>query len=74
MYVIDRIHVEPITHGVEYVVDYISKAFNRRRFTTDDILLLPRTIGELGEQGALEKAGIVFVGADDGGPGARLSK
>jgi predicted transcriptional regulator len=25
-------------------------------------------------QGALEKAGIVFVGADDGGPGARLSK
>jgi predicted transcriptional regulator len=25
-------------------------------------------------QHALEQAGIIFVGADDGGPGARLSK
>jgi predicted transcriptional regulator len=25
-------------------------------------------------QSALEKAGVVFIGADDGGPGARLSK
>jgi len=35
-------------------------------------LVRPRTVEAI--QGALEKAGVIFIDAKDGGPGARLGK
>jgi transcriptional regulator with XRE-family HTH domain len=40
-----------------------------RRFERGDSVM-PRTVEAI--QGALEKAGVIFIDANDGGPGARL--
>jgi hypothetical protein len=42
-----HLDVRPITHDVLYVVDYLGKWIKRGLFSTDDILLLPRTRDEL---------------------------
>jgi hypothetical protein len=42
-----RIHVEPITSRAAFVADYAGKAIKRRRFSTDHVLVLPRTVAEL---------------------------
>ena len=42
-----RIHAEPITSRAAFVTDYGGKAIKRRRFSTDHVLVLPRTVAEL---------------------------
>jgi len=42
-----RIHAEPITSRAAFVADYGGKAIKRRRFSTDHILVLPKTVAEL---------------------------
>jgi hypothetical protein len=42
-----HLDVKPITHDGTYVVDYLGKWIKRGRFSTDDILLLPKTRNEL---------------------------
>jgi tRNA(Leu) C34 or U34 (ribose-2'-O)-methylase TrmL len=42
-----RIHAEPITSQAAFVTDYGGKAVKRRRFSTDHVLILPRTVAEL---------------------------
>jgi hypothetical protein len=44
---IHRIHVEPITHKEKFVVDYAGKAIKRKRFSNDDILILPKSLSEV---------------------------
>jgi hypothetical protein len=44
---IHRIHVEPITHKEQFVVDYAGKAIKRKRFSTDDVLILPKALSEV---------------------------
>jgi hypothetical protein len=44
---IHRIHVKPITHKEKFVVDYAGKAIKRKRFSTDDILILPKSLREV---------------------------
>jgi hypothetical protein len=44
---IHRIYVEPITSRAAFVTDYGGKAIKRRRFSTDHVLVLPRTVAEL---------------------------
>jgi hypothetical protein len=44
---IHRIHVEPITQKEKVVVDYAGKAIKRKRFSNDDILVLPKSLGEV---------------------------
>lgn len=48
-----RIHVEPIEHSAVYVTDYAGKAVKTRRFIDDEILILPRSSGEVSEQSSL---------------------
>jgi hypothetical protein len=47
---IARIHLRPITSEELFVVDYAGKAIKRRRFSYDDILILPKTSNELRPQ------------------------
>jgi hypothetical protein len=42
-----RIHVEPITDKEKFVVDYAGKAIKRKRFSNDDILILPKSVSEV---------------------------
>jgi tRNA(Leu) C34 or U34 (ribose-2'-O)-methylase TrmL len=42
-----RIYAEPITSQAAFVTDYGGKAIKRRRFSTDHVLVLPRTVTEL---------------------------
>ena len=42
-----RIYAEPITSRAAFVTDYGGKAIKRRRFSTDHVLVLPRTVAEL---------------------------
>jgi hypothetical protein len=45
---VERIHVVPVTHSHERVVDYVLKTVLNRRLSHDDaILVLPRTRSEL---------------------------
>ena len=44
---LDRIDVRPIKHTIELATDYVLKSVRRRRFTTDDVLLLPRALAEV---------------------------
>jgi hypothetical protein len=44
---IHRIHVEPIIHKEMYVVDYAGKAIKRKRFSNDDVLILPKSLSEV---------------------------
>jgi hypothetical protein len=44
---IHRIHVEPITDKEKFVVDYAGKAIKRKRFSNDDILILPKSLSEV---------------------------
>jgi hypothetical protein len=44
---IHRIHVKPLTHKEEFVADYAGKAIKRKRFSTDDILILPKSLSEV---------------------------
>ena len=44
---IHRIHVKPLTHREEFVVDYAGKAIKRKRFSNDDILILPKSLSEV---------------------------
>jgi hypothetical protein len=44
---LDRVDVRPIENGVERAVEYVLKSLRRRRFTPDDLLLLPRALAEL---------------------------
>src|SRR5262249_19289829 len=41
------IHVEPIDSRIIYTTDYAGKAFKTPRFDQDDVLILPKTTGEL---------------------------
>jgi hypothetical protein len=45
-----RIHVEPIDHGPVYTTNYAGKALKTRRFTEDDVLILPQSVSELAQQ------------------------
>jgi hypothetical protein len=42
-----RIQVDPIRSDAEFVTDYAGKALKKRRFSTDDVLILPKTVAEL---------------------------
>jgi hypothetical protein len=42
-----HLDVTPITHDPTFVVDYLGKWIKRRRFSSDDILVLPKTSDEL---------------------------
>jgi hypothetical protein len=42
-----RLYAEPITSRAAFVTDYGGKAIKRRRFSTDHVLVLPRTVAEL---------------------------
>ncbi len=44
---LDHVDVRPIEHTVERAVDYALKSVARGRFSTDDILVLPRARAEL---------------------------
>ena len=44
---IHRIHVKPLTHKEEFVVEYAGKAIKRKRFSNDDILILPKSLSEV---------------------------
>ena len=44
---IHRIHVEPITDRERFVVDYAGKAVKHRRFSNDDILIVPKALSEV---------------------------
>jgi hypothetical protein len=44
-----RIYVEPIRDKSAYVTDYGGKAIKNNRFSTDDILILPKTTAELSQ-------------------------
>ena len=44
---IHRIHVKPITDKEKFVVDYAGKAIKRKRFSNDDILILPKSLSEV---------------------------
>jgi hypothetical protein len=44
---LSRIHVQPINSDVPFVADYAGKAVKRKKFSSDDILILPRTLQEL---------------------------
>ena len=44
---IHRIHVEPITHKERFVADYAGKAIKRKRFSNDDILIVPKALSEV---------------------------
>jgi hypothetical protein len=41
-----HMHVKPVTHDPEFVVDYCMKAL-KRRCSLDEIIIFPRTVGEL---------------------------
>ena len=45
--ILQRIHVEPVTHDPEYATDYAIKAFKNGLTTSDDVLILPRSRSEL---------------------------
>lgn len=52
LYVNDRsrlvtLDVRPIRDGIELAAEYILKSVRRRRFSPDDVLLLPRTLAEM---------------------------
>ena len=54
LYVGDRgrlstIDVRPIEDTIERAVEYVLKSLPRRRFTTDDVLVLPRALSEMRE-------------------------
>jgi hypothetical protein len=42
-----KIHVQPIRHSPDEVVEYAMKSLKRGRFSNDHILLLPRSVSEL---------------------------
>jgi hypothetical protein len=42
-----HLDLRPITHDEILVADYLGKIIKRRRFSTDDIMVLPKTIDEL---------------------------
>jgi len=44
---LDRVDVRPIDNTVERAVEYVLKSLRRRRFSMDDLLLLPRALAEL---------------------------
>jgi hypothetical protein len=44
---IHRIHVKPIMDKEKFVVDYAGKAIKRKRFSNDDILILPKSLSEV---------------------------
>jgi hypothetical protein len=48
---IHRIHVEPITYKEKFVIDYAGKAIKRKRFSNDDILILPKSLSEVTKPG-----------------------
>jgi len=43
---LSRIHVEPISYGVELSTEYVLKSLVRRRCTSDDLLILPWSTSE----------------------------
>jgi hypothetical protein len=51
-------HVTPISTQELFVVDYAGKAIKRRRFSYDDILILPRTSNELRQGMSVPIAGV----------------
>jgi hypothetical protein len=52
---IHRIHVEPITDREKFVADYAGKAIKRKRFSNDDILILPKALSELSKSNTLSQ-------------------
>lgn len=44
---LDSIDVRPIEGAVERAVGYALKSLRRRRFSYDDVLVLPRAVSEL---------------------------
>jgi hypothetical protein len=44
---LERVDVVPIERTVERVVEYVLKGLPRRRCTTDDVLVLPRSLAEM---------------------------
>jgi hypothetical protein len=56
---IRTIGVEPITHEPEYVTGYGMKGLKRSSFSTDDVLIFPRTVSELPTNGPDARKGPV---------------
>jgi hypothetical protein len=48
-----RIDVKPIDHSPVYVTDYAGKALKTRKFTEDDVLILPQSISEIAQKSSL---------------------
>jgi hypothetical protein len=46
---LSAIDVRPIEDTIERAVEYVLKSLPRRRFTTDDVLVLPRALSEMRE-------------------------
>lgn len=44
---LNTLDVRPIVDGVERTTEYVLKSVGRRRFTPDDILVLPRALAEM---------------------------
>jgi hypothetical protein len=54
---IRRIDVKPITHNPGYVTGYGMKSLKSSRVSDDDILIFPRSVGELPRKGPVRAAG-----------------
>lgn len=46
-----RIHAKPIDEAADYVTRYAMKSYERGRIGSDNVILFPRSISELGEAG-----------------------
>jgi hypothetical protein len=47
---IDEIDVVPITNNPSYTTRYGAKGLKRRTFSSDDVLILPKTLDELADK------------------------
>ncbi len=46
---IDEIDVMPITNNPSYAAQYGAKSLKRRTFSSDDVLILPKTLDEVAD-------------------------
>ena len=60
---LERIHSRTVTDRPDYVSDYVMKSLKRNTSSLDDVLLLPRTHGEMATNRSLDKSPKVAVEA-----------
>ena len=46
-FTVSTLDVRPINDGIELAAEYVLKSVRRRRFSPDDVLLLPRALAEM---------------------------